>query len=79
MYSDIKKMIKTSSLHHCDKPDLCSEWTKSRSKQKFSFKEKFMLSLKKVCESNCYLQKNFDLISEIRGKLSTPDKQCLDR
>jgi hypothetical protein len=28
MYNDIKKMIKSSSTHKCDKPDLSSEWTK---------------------------------------------------
>ena len=52
MYNDIKKMIKSSSTHKCDKPDLASEWTKQRSKVKYTFKDKFMLSLKRVCEQN---------------------------
>jgi hypothetical protein len=78
MYSDIKKMIKNSSIHKCDKPDLSSEWSKQRQKIKHSFKDKFMLSLKKICEQNYQMQDKFDLISEIREKLCEPDQKKLD-
>ena len=49
---------------------MVGEWTKRRgiSGSKFSYKEKFMLSLKKVCEDNLLFQNN-DLISEIRNNL----------
>jgi hypothetical protein len=72
MYSDIKKMIYSSSMHKIDRPEMANEWTKRRGSQgfKFTFKEKFMLSLKKLCEDNL-VHLNKDLVSEIRKDLST--------
>lgn len=73
MYNDIKKMIKSSSTHKCDKPDLASEWTRQRSKVKYTFKDKFMLSLKRVCEQNYQQAENFDFVKEIRDMLLPKD------
>ena len=78
MYNDIKKMIKSSSTHKCDKPDLASEWTKQRSKVKYTFKDKFMLSLKRVCEQNYQQAENFDFVKEIRDMLLPKDQNTLD-
>ena len=52
MYADIKKMIKNSAFHKIDRPDLASTWTTRRGKNRYNFKEKFMLSLKKACDEN---------------------------
>ena len=32
MYTDIKKMIKNSSIHNIDKPELASDWSNRRQK-----------------------------------------------
>lgn len=80
MYSDIKKMIQSSSTHKCDRPDMIGEWTRRRGVigSKYTFKEKFMQSLKKVCEDNLLFQNN-DLIGTIRNDLKEEDKEILDR
>jgi len=52
MYADIKKMIKNSAFHKIDRPDLASIWTNRRGKNRYTFKEKCMLSLKKACDEN---------------------------
>ena len=79
MYADIKKMIKNSAFHKMDRPDLISIWTNRRGKNRFTYKEKFMLSLKKACDDNIALQDKFDIMSEIRNYLvSQEDKMQLD-
>lgn len=79
MYTDIKKMIKNSSSHNIDKPELASDWSTRRQKIKHTHQQKFMQSLRKVCDENVELQNSFDILKEIREFLiSEADKIELD-
>jgi hypothetical protein len=54
MYVSIKWMIKFSSTHRCDQIDFEAEWTSKRQKNRHTFKEKCIYSLKKICDDNLY-------------------------
>lgn len=45
-------MIKISSQHKFDRPEFESDWQIKRIKNKHTYKEKFLYSLKKLCDEN---------------------------
>jgi len=45
-------MIMISSLHKFDRPEFETEWQVKRIKYKHTYKEKFLHSLKKLCDEN---------------------------
>ena len=61
-------MIRDSSIHQFDTPDLSQKWTIKGGKLKYSYFEKMMHSIKHLCDKNIELAQKFN-IDEIRGKL----------
>jgi len=53
MYDDIKSMIKKAHDHEHDQPNFDSQWLcKLPNAQKFTKHEKFIYSLKAICDQN---------------------------
>lgn len=81
-YSDIKKMIVTAASNKTDKPEMDSEWFRRRDRGslgiKYQLKDKFMLSLKQLCEDNL-AQQHHNCMKDIMATLvSQEDKDCLE-
>jgi len=56
MFYNIKVMIKASSMHKHDRPELQMEWNSNRrQKPKSTYQHKLIASLKKACDSNLEL------------------------
>ena len=80
MYVSIKWMIKFSSNHRCDQPEFESDWTSKRQRVRHTFKEKLIYSLKRQCEQNLELYKDFqNIIDGIKSNfLNNADCEKLD-
>ena len=50
-----------------DRPEFTTEWTTRRQKDSFSYKDKFLESIKKICQDNLLaVQKSSQVLTELR-------------
>jgi len=72
-------MIKFSSSHRCDQLDFEDEWTNRRQKNRHTFKEKCIYSLKKICDENLDHYRDESIIDDIKTNfLKEEDKDVFD-